>query len=169
MKVITNKNEAADLVNIQDANSKLDSIQGIMSGIDQPGWVQRALGGAGLTKFQTAAQSDPQKAAAGALSSIGLDMLKAISGVQGFRGNQSAIAQVKDELPTIYDTDATVKQKIQYFKTLIADRENAIVGKASTSGTSGATTTASGQSFDVQAAKDAGYTQQQIDDYLKNN
>ncbi len=128
LKVITNKNSAADLTNINDAYSKLNTIGNIMQGIDQPGWVQRALGGAGLTYFQEQAQSSPQKAAAGALSSIGLDILKAISGVQGFRGNQSAIDQVKQHLPSIYDTNDTVQTKINYINQLIADRENALTG-----------------------------------------
>lgn len=128
LKVITNKNTAADLVNIQDANSKLDSIQNIMSGISQPGWIQRSLYGLGLTKLAQLTQSDPQKAAAGALESVGLDILKAISGVQGFRGNQTAIQQVTGHLPKVTDTTAVINQKISYLKTLISDRENAAVG-----------------------------------------
>lgn len=132
LKVITNKNTAADLVNIKDASAKLNDISTIMAGIGQPGWVSRALGGAGLTKLSSALQSDPQKAAAGALQSIGLDVLKAISGIQGFRGNASAIQQVTDHLPKTTDTVDTINQKISYIQTLVNDRENAIVGKAPT-------------------------------------
>lgn len=132
LKVITNKNQAADLTNINDAYAKLDTIGSIMAGIDQPGWIQRDLGGLGFSKLQAMAQSDPQKAAAGALSSVGLDILKAISGVQGFRGNTAAIQQVKDHLPSIYDTNATAQQKISFTQQLIADRENAITGKPKT-------------------------------------
>lgn len=128
LKVIINKNTAADLVNIGDANSKLDSIATIMTGIDQPGVLARSLYGLGLTKLATLTQSNPQQAAAGALSSVGLDILKAISGVQGFRGNQSAIQQVTEHLPSIYDTDAVVQQKVAYIRQLISDRENSILG-----------------------------------------
>lgn len=132
LKVILNKNTAADLVNIKDANSKLDTISSIFAGIDQPNWLSRDLGGIGLTKLSTLAQSDPQKAAAGALQSVGLDILKAISGVQGFRGNSSVVAQVTDHLPKITDTQDTVTQKVNYIKQLISDREDAAVGPAST-------------------------------------
>lgn len=133
-KVITNKNTAADLVNIKDAKSKLDTVSTIMAGIGQPGWITRALYGAGLTKLAAATQSDPQKAAAGALESIGLDVLKAISGVQGFRGNQAAIQQVTDHLPKVTDTIDTINQKVSYIDQLISDREDAAVGKASDTG-----------------------------------
>lgn len=135
LKVITNKNTAADLVNIQDANSKLDTIGTIFAGIAQPDALSRGLYGIGLTKFATMAQTNPQQAAAGSLQSVGLDILKAISGVQGFRGNQSAIAQVQDHLPSIYDTTDVVNQKIDYIRQLISDREDAAVGKPKTSGT----------------------------------
>lgn len=128
LKVITNKNTAADLINIQDAKSKLSTIQGIFSNIAQPSALERGLGGIGLTKLAAAAQSDPRKAAAGALQSVGLDILKAISGVQGFRGNQTAVQQVTDHLPKITDTVDTVNQKIQYINALISDRENAALG-----------------------------------------
>lgn len=130
LKVITNKNTASDLSNISDANNKLDTISTIMAGIDQPGWVRRALYGAGATKLAEIAQSNPQQAAAGALSSIGLDILKAISGVQGFRGNQTAIQQVTSHLPSIYDTNDVVQTKISFIRQLMTDRENGILGKS---------------------------------------
>lgn len=132
LKVITNKNSAADLTNINDAYAKLKTIGDIMVGIDQPDALSRALYGIGLTKFAEVAQTNPQQAAAGSLNSIGLDILKAISGVQGFRGNQTAIEQVRQHLPSIYDTDDTVKAKIDFISQLIADRENAITGEPKT-------------------------------------
>lgn len=135
LKVILNKNTAADLVNIKDANSKLDTISGIFAGIDQPGWLARDLAGYGLTKLSSLAQSDPQKAAAGALQSVGLDILKAISGVQGFRGNATVVAQITDHLPKITDTADVVNTKVDYIKQLISDREDAAVGKGSSGGT----------------------------------
>lgn len=129
IKVITNKNTALDLVNIGDANSKLDSIGTIMAGIDQPSALSRDLAGFGLTKLAVLAQTNPQQAAAGALQGVGLDILKAISGVQGFRGNTSVVQQITDHLPSIYDTNAVVQTKIGYIRQLINDRENSILGK----------------------------------------
>ena len=128
LKVITNKNQAADLSNISDANNKLDTIGTILSGIAQPSALSRDLYGIGLTWLATKAQSNPQQAAAGALQSVGLDILKAISGVQGFRGNQTAIQQVTEHLPSIYDTTAVVNQKIDYIKQLMNDRERGLLG-----------------------------------------
>lgn len=127
-QIITNKNEAADLTNIKDANSNLNTISTIVAGIGQPNWLSRTLGGLGLTSLETMTQSDPQKAAAGALQSVGLDILKAISGIQGFRGNATAIQQVTDHLPKITDTVDTINQKVAYIQQLINNRENAIVG-----------------------------------------
>ncbi len=135
IKVITNKNIALDLTNIGDANNKLDSISTIMAGIDQPSALSRDLGGLGLTKLATMAQTDPQKAAAGALSGVGLDILKAISGVQGFRGNTAVVQQITDHLPSINDTNAVAQQKISYIRQLIDDRENSILGKTGTNST----------------------------------
>ncbi len=128
-KIITNTNTAADLVNIKDANAKLNTISTIMSGIAQPNWLARTLGGYGYTKLAQFAESDPQKAAAGTLESVGLDILKAISGVQGFRGNQSAIQQVTNHLPKVTDTIDTINSKIDFIRQLITDREEAAVGK----------------------------------------
>lgn len=132
-KILTNKNQAADISNIADANNKLDTIAEIMTGIDQPDALSRNLYGLGLTKLATLAQTNPQQAAAGSLQSVGLDILKAISGVQGFRGNQTAIQQVTEHLPSIYDTDAVVQQKIGYIRQLMADREKGILGSANSS------------------------------------
>jgi hypothetical protein len=131
IKVITNKNTALDLANIQDANSKLDSISSIMAGIDQPNVLSRDLAGFGLTKLATMAQSNPQQAASGALQGVGLDILKAISGVQGFRGNSEVVKQITDHLPSIYDTNDVVQQKVAYIRELITDRENSILGTSS--------------------------------------
>jgi hypothetical protein len=132
LKVITNKNTALDLTNIGDANAKLDTISTIMAGIDQPDALSRGLYGIGLTKLATLAQSNPQQAAAGALQGVGLDILKAISGVQGFRGNASVVQQITDHLPSIYDTNDVVQTKTDYIRQLISDRENAILGQAGT-------------------------------------
>jgi hypothetical protein len=135
IKVITNKNTALDLTNIEDANAKLDTISSVMSGIDQPTALSRSLYGLGLTKLATMAQTNPQQAAAGALQGVGLDILKAISGVQGFRGNSAVVQQITDHLPSIYDTNDTAQQKVNFIRALISDRENAILGKAGTNAT----------------------------------
>lgn len=160
LKVITNKNSSADIVNIQDANSKLDTIQGIMANLGQPSWLQRTLGGLGLTKLAALTQSNPQKAAAGALQSVGLDILKAISGVQGFRGNQTAVQQVTDHLPKITDTTDVINQKIDYIKQLISSREDAIVGQAPNGQSTGFTVmTGPAGTFSVPADKVAEFKQ----------
>lgn len=153
LKVITNKNTAADLINIKDANSKLDTISSVFADIGQPGYLTRDLGGAGLTDLAIIAQTDPKKAAAGALESVGLDMLKAISGSQGFRGGQASIAQITEHLPKVNDTQATVDQKISYLRQLISDREDAAVGKADTSksGNSSSVIEYNGKQYKVDA------------------
>jgi len=125
--VITNKNTATDLFNITDANNKLDTVAQTLQGIDQPGWLQRTAYSYLGTKAASALQSNPQQAAAGVLSSIGTDILKAMQGVQGSRMSQAAVANINKELPTIYDTQATVDAKIQNLRNLLNDRENAIL------------------------------------------
>lgn len=148
LKVITNKNTALDLTNIGDANAKLDTISTIMAGIDQPSALSRGLYGIGMTKLATLAQSNPQQAAAGALQGVGLDILKAISGVQGFRGNASVVQQVTDHLPSIYDTNDVVQTKTNYIRQLISDRENAILGQAGTNAPSPTATPAPGSTIE---------------------
>jgi hypothetical protein len=128
LKVITNKDTALDLTNIKDANSKLDTIQTILSGIDQPNAISRASYGVGATWLARLTQSDPQKSAADTLSSVGTDILKALQGVQGSRMSQAAVATINKELPTVYDTNDVVVQKVNYLQNLLSDREDAIVG-----------------------------------------
>lgn len=127
-KVITNKNEAADLTNIQNAYSNLDTIDSTFSSITSPSALSRVFNNVGLNQAAVYLQTDPQKAASTALNDSALDLLKAISGTQGFRGNQAAIAQIKDNLPTIYDDTQTAQTKTQNVRTLIQNREDAIVG-----------------------------------------
>lgn len=158
LKVITNKDTALDLTNIKDANAKLDTIGGIMTGIDQPDALSRNLYGAGLTKLASLAQTNPQQAASGALQGVGLDILKAISGVQGFRGNTSVVQQITDHLPTIYDTNDVAQQKISYIRNLIDDRENAILGKTgSNTEASVILTGPDGLQYNVPASKAAAF------------
>ena len=138
LKVITNKDTALDLTNIKDANAKLDTIQTVLSGIDQASPLSRAAYGAGLTWLARLTQSDPQKTASDTLSSVGTDILKALQGVQGSRMSQAAVANINKELPTVYDTNAVVQQKVNYLQNLLSDREDAILGSRGTN--PGATT-----------------------------
>lgn len=159
LKVITNKNTATDLFNIGDANNKLDTVLSTLANIDQPSALSRDLYGLGLTTLAVKAQSDPQQAASGALSSIGTDILKAMQGVQGSRMSQAAVANITKELPTVYDTNATVQAKVQNLQKLLNDREDAILGKTGTNGTNQTTlmTGPDGKSYNVPNDKVAAF------------
>jgi hypothetical protein len=154
LKVILNKNSVLDLNNIKDANSKLDTATQLFQDIDQPDALARDLGGAGLTQLGILAQTNPKSAVSQSIGIIGLDILKGISGVQGFRGNQSAIQQVQDHLPKATDTADVVKGKIDFIRSLLDDRENALVGKPKN--TTPTTVKANGQDWNVgQVYQDA--------------
>jgi len=131
LQVITNKNEAADLTNIKDANAKLDTIANIVGSVAQPSALARDLGGYGITKFEQIGQIDPTIASSGILTSAGLDIFKAISGLQGFRGNQTIIKEINNNLPSPTDTADVVNTKLNILRQLINDRENALVGGSS--------------------------------------
>lgn len=134
LPVILNKNEAADLTNIQNAYSNLKTMSDTFSNLSQPGALSRVIHNLGLTQFETLAQTNPQKAAAGVLQEAASDLLKAISGVQGGRMSQAVIDQIRQGLPTVYDTKDVAIQKITNVHQLIANREEAIVGKPPASG-----------------------------------
>lgn len=129
-KVIFNPNTAADLDNIKNAYSNLDTISETMKSLTSPSAFQRFLIDKHLHGLEAMFQTDPQKAAAHALNDSALDLLKAISGTQGFRGNQAAINQIKDSLPTITDTTDTAAAKLKNVRALISNREDALVGAA---------------------------------------
>jgi hypothetical protein len=93
--------------------------------------LSRIFNNIGFTQGAVALQTNPQQAAASSLQAVGLDMLKAISGIQGFRGNTTVVQQINDHMPTIYDTNAVAQQKIDYIRQLITDRENSILGTSS--------------------------------------
>ncbi len=57
-----------------------------------------------------------------------------MQGVQGSRMSQAAVANITKELPTVYDTQATVQTKVQNLQKLLNDRENAILGTTGTNG-----------------------------------
>lgn len=132
-KVITNKNTALDVQNITDANLKLDDMQKAFAGITQDSATSRALYGAAITTMAKKFQTDPNVVGADIYQDAALDILKAMSGVQGFRGGASIVQQVKDTFPSATDTTAVADAKINTLKSLITDRETALVGKPSAS------------------------------------
>lgn len=132
-KVVTNKNTALDIQNITDANAKLDDMQKAFSGITQDSATSRALYGAAITKMAKAFQTNPNVVGADIYQDAALDILKAMSGVQGFRGGASIVQQVKDTFPSATDTTTSANAKINTIRSLISDRENALVGKPSSS------------------------------------
>lgn len=132
LPVVSDKNQANDLVNITDANKKLQTIATIMKDLNNPSALARDLGGAGLTQFSSLAQTNPTAAASGALNDSALDILKAMSGVQGFRGNASVIANIKENMPTMTDTQDVAAHKLSFVAQQIADRESSILGTPGT-------------------------------------
>ncbi len=128
VQVITDKNQAADLKNQADAVSKLNIIAKLYGDINSTSAASRDLGGAGLTQASILAQTDPKAAAALALNDSALDILKAISGVQGFRGNKEAVDNVKKSLPLPTDTQAVAQEKINLIAAQIQAREEATIG-----------------------------------------
>jgi hypothetical protein len=160
LKVITNKDQAVDLFNIGDANNKLNTVMSTLSSIDQPGAVQRDTYGLLGSTAASYLQTDSQKAAAGALSSIGTDILKALQGVQGSRMSQAAVANITKELPTIYDTDAVVQTKVANLQKLLNDREDALLGSSGTNTTGNTTLMVGpdGKQYNVPNTKVADFT-----------
>lgn len=132
-RVITNKNTAADVQNISNALANLDSIQAAFDANNAGDVIQRNTYGAALSKLNKFLQTNPDSAAIDTFQDSGLDILKAISGIQGFRGGSSVIQQVKDTLPQITDTKAVVDQKVANIKNLITNRESVLVGQPSAS------------------------------------
>lgn len=130
-KVITNKNSAADVQNITDAFSKMAIIKAAFDPQAQDNFVARDTYGAALTKLAQFAQTNPDAAAIDTFNDSALDILKAMSGTQGFRGGQSIIAAVKSTFPQITDTKAVADQKIKNIEAQINARQEALVGKPS--------------------------------------
>lgn len=153
-KVITNKNTALDLVNITNAKSNLQSMKDAFDPNSADNAAARDTYKAQLNNLSSFLQTNPDEAAIGTFNDTALDILKAVSGVQGFRGGASAIEQVRETLPQITDTKAVVDQKISNIETLINNRESAIVGKPSAS-----------DALIDQNAK----AQSSVNDYVKTN
>lgn len=132
-RVINNKNTALDLVNIANATANLQSMKDAFDSNAPGSAAARDTYGAAMNKLTAFLQTNPSEAAIGTFNDTALDILKAISGVQGFRGGAAAIDNVKETLPQLTDTQAVVDQKISNIQTLIDNREKSIVGTPSAS------------------------------------
>lgn len=182
LKVIVNKNSALDVQNITDAMSKLDRIKNAFLGIASDGAAQRDLYQAAFTTMASKLQTDPNATASNVYQDAALDVLKAMSGTQGFRGGASIVQQVKDTFPKNTDTKDVVNQKIANMQGLIQDRETALIGKPSASDQAlidGASAKNSVNTFystsspQTQATIDklitSGFDDTKVLDYLKKN
>jgi hypothetical protein len=161
LKVITDKNAAADLVNIRNANLNLNTVSQIMADVNSPDALARDLYGAGLTQFGATAQTNPKAAAASAVDDIASDLSKTISGLQGNRSNSQTLATITKNLPTATDTAAVTAQKLQNLRELINNRETAIVGAAPKQDAGPPLAPAL-----VQAATTAGYSSSDLQDAI---
>ncbi len=127
--VVTSASQANDLVNIADANRKLDGQQQYLQGLLPNGALQRDLGGAGLNSLESYLQTDSDKAAYKTWLDASLDLAKAMSGTQGFRGNQTFLNQIRESMPMITDTLSTANRKLGVVRGLINDRLRALLPK----------------------------------------
>lgn len=131
-KVITNANTALDLKNIQNAQSNLQDMQDAFDPDAPDNAIDRDTYAAGLESLDSYLQTG-NEASLTVYGDTALDVLKAISGVQGFRGGAAAIANVKETLPQIGDSQTIVNGKIANIQKLISNRETALVGAPSPS------------------------------------
>ena len=130
--VITDKNNAQDLINIQEANKNLQVIAKIYSDIAQPTALARDLGGGPAAAFAEMAQTDPRGAAQGALKIMISNLNKAASGVTGLRSSGGSSGFSSDDLPKSTDTQDVVAQKLDNLANTINDRESSILGTQDT-------------------------------------
>lgn len=132
-KVITNKNTANDVQNITDASAKLADIKAAFDKANAGDATERNLYAAAMNTVAKKLQTDPNYAGIDVYQDAALDILKAMSGVQGFRGGASMVQQVKDTFPSITDTKVYADGKINNLQKLIDDRQTALVGNPSAS------------------------------------
>lgn len=132
-KVITNANTALDVQNITDATSKLADIKAAFAKASAGDATQRNLYAAAFNTVADKLQTNPNYAGIDVYQDAALDILKALSGVQGFRGGASMVQQVKDTFPSITNTTAYNNAKIDNLQKLIDDRQTALVGNPSAS------------------------------------
>lgn len=132
-KVITNKNSALDVQNITDAMAKLRDMKDAFSQANAGNATQRDLFMAGVNSLENALQSNTQLAGVSVYQDIALDVLKAMSGTQGFRGGTSMVSSVQSTFPKITDTADVANAKIDNIMKLIDDRQTSLIGKPSAS------------------------------------
>ena len=133
LHVVTDKNNASDLLNIQNAMKNIDSIESSYKGNDAGSAAQRDTYQAAFNKLSQFLQTNPSMSALSVYNDAGLDILKAISGVQGFRGGAAMVQQVQSLLPKPQDSSDVVAQKLNNLRTLITNREEPLVGTPSAS------------------------------------
>lgn len=132
-RVITNKATATDVQNITDASSKLADMKTAFDANNSGNAAQRDSYLSAITWAGKALQTNPNAVGTDEYQDAALDILKAISGTQGFRGGASIVQQVKASFPQNTDTQAIVNSKIATLQQLIDTRQTALVGVPSAS------------------------------------
>lgn len=132
-KVITNKNTALDVQNITDANAKLADMKTAFDAENAGNAAERDSYNGALMWAAKALQTNPDAAGTDVYQDAALDILKAMSGVQGFRGGASIVDQVKSTFPQNTDTQVLVDSKLANISKFLGDRETALVGTPSAS------------------------------------
>lgn len=132
-KVITNKNTALDVQNITDAMGKLGLMEKDFLSVAPESAATRDTWAAAAVTAGKLLQTNPDATSNDVYVLAALDILKAASGVQGFRGGASIVETVANTFPQNTDTADTIKQKIDKMRGLIGSRETALVGKPSAS------------------------------------
>lgn len=132
-KVIVNKNTALDVQNITDAMGKLEDMRAAFNAVSPDSAAARDTWQAAWITAATALQTDPNAASNDVYVAAALDILKALSGVQGFRGGQSIVKSVENIFPSNTHTQAVNNQKINKLQEMIDTRQTALVGKPSAS------------------------------------
>lgn len=130
-RVITNKNTALDVQNITDATAKLTDIKTAFDANNTGDAAQRDSYAAAFMWAGKELQTNPAAVGTDVYQDAALDILKAMSGVQGFRGGAAAVDQVKATFPQTGDTQAVVDAKIANLQKMIDDRQTALVGEPS--------------------------------------
>lgn len=128
---ITDPNNAADLVNIKDANSLLKNMQDQLSGVVSPDWMTRDLGGFAGKAASKFLQTSSTVGATGVFDDYSAEIQKALSGLRGQRGGQAQIALVLKNMPKVSDDLPTLQQKFKNMQFALNSRTNAILGDES--------------------------------------
>lgn len=124
---------AGDLVNITDANDKLDVIKSAFDQFTADNALERNSYKAAFNKIGKALQTDPNVAASGVYEIAALDIIKAVSGMKGGRISVKTIDDLENNFPKATDDKTTADQKIENMRTLMTAREKAAIGEPSAS------------------------------------